>query len=921
MEMRRLLVVLLTMAVAFGALVANAERAVAQTVPQGAFVDEVIFFEQPNAAIALEQVSRGVDMQIYMFNLRTLADKLAALNDPNIWTVQTPGSVNDLWLNPVPNAANVSGFNPFQLVAVRRAMNYLVDRQFIINEIYGGFGLPYVAPWHAKMPEYRRDAPFFQTLDTDFTFNAARAKTEITAALLGVPGMTQDSTGKFFYNSAPLTVRFVIRTEDIRLDIGNYVANQLEGIGITVIRDYSLAGAAFAKVYNGPPDRGFWNLYTEGFAFTALVAWQDSWIADFYTRDSGETVWDFYTAPAALEAAAFALRDGQYADLAARTALIQDASRRAVEDGVRVWMVAENAVFIYNRRITAAVNDLMAGPWGFYTTRSARYGTEGGTLLVGQPVHWNSQWNSFRGFTWLYDATQQRALTDVGIYLHPTTGFAADFRAHATVVTAGPSGDMPIPTGAFIYNNNNTTGGQFVPVPAGSTATSKITYDYTFAPWHDGSPMSMDDLWYTIASYHRRIGGADAPRDPYNRTGVPVGTNPATMWPSRYAGGDIGKLDPRADGPGPNFWLGLFKGARQVDADTLEIYADYWHFDQDFIGLNIDIFPALPWHAQELQTKAVLDNEARFDAGQAQTDSKTTIDVIRGATLTLMNADLLTLRTAGHRPPAMAGSPAVPNDPSTAIDAAEASARWTAINQWRTDHNNYYVSNGPFYLDVANVPVKQTVMKRFASYPFPADYWDKFIAPAIPVVAIGTIPRIVPGEAATIPVTTTLSGVGSNVGTVTYLIRDVGQEQTVFVGQATAGSTAGSWAIALDRNTTGRFVPGAHEITATVTVGELGIPVGTARSFIVIPQTVFVEEQIEAVRAELDDLTQQLTTTNQQLAAANAQIASLNTLLTVAVIVAVIAVVVSSVGVVLALRRGMSPGSKGPPVEKTGEEL
>jgi len=905
MEMRRLLVVLLTMAVAFGALVANAERAAAQ-VPQGAFVDEVIFFEQPSAAIALAQVSRGVDMQMYMFNLRTLADKLAALNDPNIWTVQTPGSVNDLWLNPVPYGPGVAGFNPFEIQAVRRAMNFLVDREFIVNELYGGFGLPYVAPWHEKMPEYRREAPFFGGLAADFSFDQTRGRNEIRTAMLGYrSNITQDATtGKFLYDGVPIKITFVIRTEDIRLDIGNYVANQMEGAGFTVTRDYSPAAAAFNRVYFGPPDTGNWNIYTEGFAFTALVAWQDSWIADFYTDDSGETVWELYDAPPALVAAAFALRDGQYADYAARKALIETASRLAVEDGVRVWMVAENAVFIYNRRLTAAVNDLMAGPWGYYTTRSARYGTEGGVLRIGQPVHWNSQWNTYRGFTWLYDATQQRALTDLGTYLHPTTGNAADFRAVATVVSAGPSGTMPLPADVQIYDTATAT---FGPVPAGATAVSKVTYDYTFGQWHDGSTMSMDDLWYTIANFHRRQGGTDRAVDPYNRTGTVAG-------PGRYPVGDIGLKDPRADSPGVNFWMALFKGARQVDADTLEIYADYSHFDAGFIGLNLDIFPAVPWHVHELQIQAVLDDEARVDAGQAQIDSKTTIDLIRGNTIALMNADLVTLKAANERPPGFTGA-------GSAITAAEATDRWTKLDAFRTAHNHYYVSNGPFYLDSVNVPVKQTIMKRFAAYPFPANYWDKFIAPALPVVAIGTVPRIVPGELASIPVTTTLNGTGSNVGTVSYLIRDVGQDKTVLLGQATAGAGAGSWVIGLDRNTTGRLVPGAHEITATVSAGELGIPVGTARSFIVIPQTVFVEERIEAVRAELDDLSQQLATTNAQLASANAQIASLNTLLTVAVIVAVIAVVVSAVGVVLTLRKGMSPGSKGPPMEKTGEEL
>lgn len=288
--MRRLIVVLLTLAVAFGALVANAERAAAQ-VPQGTYVSRLIFFEQPNAAVALADVSRGTSMQMYMFNLRTVADKLAALGDPNIWTVQTPGSVNDLWINPLPQTAG--GYNPFQLQAVRRAMNYLIDRDFIINEIYGGFGIPYISPWHARMPEYRREGAFFSQLDRDFSYDPQRAESEISAALTGA-GAVRGTDGRWRMGGNPITVKFVIRTEDVRLDIGNYVANLLEDVGITVVRDYSPAAEAFAKVYNGPPDIGEWHLYTEGFAFTALVAWQDDWIAGFYTDFSGETVWEKY---------------------------------------------------------------------------------------------------------------------------------------------------------------------------------------------------------------------------------------------------------------------------------------------------------------------------------------------------------------------------------------------------------------------------------------------------------------------------------------------------------------------------------------------------------------------------------------------------------------------------------------------------
>jgi peptide/nickel transport system substrate-binding protein len=571
-----------------------------------------------------------------------------------------------------------------------------------------------------------------------------------------------------------------------------------------------------------------------------------------------------------------------------------------------VWMVAENAVFIYNRRVTAAVNDLMAGPWGLYTTRSARYGTPGGQLAIGQPVHWNSQWNSYRGFTWLYDATQMRALTDPGIYYHPTTGLTVPVRATADVVTAGPCPPPPatpcaplaIPSGTMVYN---TTAAQFENAPAGASATTKIVYNYTFAPWHDGSTMSMADIWYTIASYYRREGGTDRAVNPYTGTQFPVG--------------DIGAIDPRADSPTVNQWLGLFKGARQVDADTMEIYADYWHVDPGTMAVTMDVWqlPAQPWQVHELQVQAVLDNASRFDAGQAQTDGKPVVDLIRGPTLPLLDARIGPMAAAHHLPPGAA---------SMGITTAQADARWAALDAFRLAHNHYFVSNGPFYLDQANVPVKQTVLKRAANYPFPADHWDSFIAPTLPSVTIGSVPDIVPGIPASIPVNTALGATPTSNLNVTYLIRNVGLDETVLVGRPTTTGTAGVWSINLDQNTTGRLIPGAHEITVTALAGELGIPVGTLRAFIVIPLTVYLGKLIQDQNAIINGLQQDLKRNSDQLSAANAQISSLNTLLTVAIIVAIISVVVSVISMAVSRRGPKGPGRMHePPMEKTGEDL
>src|SRR6266568_3698289 len=155
-------------------------------------------------------------------------------------------------------------------------------------------GVPAAA--QTRMGGFADELVFNQALDRQYSYDPAKARQVIFAALGAVSGMAFAADGKWYYQGAPLTVVFIIRVEDRRLDIGNYVADQLETLGITVDRQYKPASAAFNIVYFGPPNLGFWHIYTEGFGFTALSAWQDNFIATLgWTADSCDAIWDFYT--------------------------------------------------------------------------------------------------------------------------------------------------------------------------------------------------------------------------------------------------------------------------------------------------------------------------------------------------------------------------------------------------------------------------------------------------------------------------------------------------------------------------------------------------------------------------------------------------------------------------------------------------
>ncbi len=57
------------------------------------------------------------------------------------WAYKSYGSYNELTFNPAgPVFSGTGKLNPFGVPAIREAMNYLIDRTYIAEEIMGGPG-------------------------------------------------------------------------------------------------------------------------------------------------------------------------------------------------------------------------------------------------------------------------------------------------------------------------------------------------------------------------------------------------------------------------------------------------------------------------------------------------------------------------------------------------------------------------------------------------------------------------------------------------------------------------------------------------------------------------------------------------------------------------------------------------------------
>jgi len=146
--------------------------------------------------------------------------------------------------------------------------------------------------------------------------------------------------GKWQYNGEPVEIIVLIRVEDERRLIGDYVATQLEDIGFTVTRDYKTAAEASPIWIRGNPGDGKFHIYTGGWITTAVPRDLGDNFSIFYTpRGQAFPLWQAYTPSEEFDKVALDLENRAYKTIEERTELMGKALELALQDSVRVWLV------------------------------------------------------------------------------------------------------------------------------------------------------------------------------------------------------------------------------------------------------------------------------------------------------------------------------------------------------------------------------------------------------------------------------------------------------------------------------------------------------------------------------------------------------------------------------------------------------
>jgi peptide/nickel transport system substrate-binding protein len=284
--------------------------------------------------------------------------------------------------------------------------------------------IPRWTAFNIASADYARLADVARGLELKYAYDKDKAQEVIGAEMEKLGATLVD--GKWQYNGAPVELIVLIRTEDERRDIGDYVANQLEDIGFTVTRDYKTSAEASPIWMRGNPADGLFHIYTGGWITTAVPRNLADNFLFFYTNQGlGVPLWQAYVNTPEFYDLSERLAYSDFKDMEERTAMIAEALDLSLQDSVRIWLVDRTSITPKLKEVKVAA-DLYGGVSGssIWAYTLQREGEVGGSMSIAMPSILTEPWNPIAGSNWIYDMMLIRGTGEFGTVSDPFTGLA-----------------------------------------------------------------------------------------------------------------------------------------------------------------------------------------------------------------------------------------------------------------------------------------------------------------------------------------------------------------------------------------------------------------------------------------------------------------------------------------------------------------
>jgi peptide/nickel transport system substrate-binding protein len=658
--------------------------ALAQEV-KGPAVDRIIFRGLGSQDIAEQEIRAG-NIDIFFYNLKSEAARaLRARGDLTL--VEVPSSTVSIVLNPAP--APSGELNPFSMREVRYAMQFLVDREAIATRFYGGLAMPMYT--HVSPTDFDHLTIRDVLVKRNIRYDPEYARQLVSDAMRKAGAELKD--GVWHYNGRPVTVRVIIRPEDERREIGLAFAAELRRLGFNVEEVLLEFGPAIQRVYSTDPRTFAWHAYTEGWARGGIERYDSTGINQFCAPWLGNMpgwkevgFWQYENPE--IDALGQRIFRGEFRDLEERNQLYRRTTELCLDESVRVWVVTVVNAFPVSRDVRNLITDLVAGVRSPFSLREA-YVEGRNVLRVGHL--WvdteRTTWNPVGGFGDVYSVDIWRYVVDPGLVRDPVSGKTIPFRASFSVETAGPAGSLRVPSDAILWDASS---GSWKRVQPGTTARSKVTFDmsnYIGKPWHHGRPMTWADVLYPI---YQAFEISYNPNKNRIETAIAVTSRP---------------------------YLETVKGIRVVDNRYLEVYVDYWHFEEDKIAEYASIgFPSMPWEVLAAMDELVFNRRrAAYSDTSAMRFNVPWLNLVKELHGRMLVEVLRSFSEAGFVPKGV-----FEVDGRPLVTAEEAKSRYEAAIRWFSERRHLVISNGPFFLERFDGAAQTAELRAFRDpgYPF-----------------------------------------------------------------------------------------------------------------------------------------------------------------------------------------------------------
>ncbi len=588
------------------------------------------------------------------------------------------------------------GVNPFAFRDIRYAMNFLINREWVVRDLLGGYGEPkyFFLSLREPMMYYLLDI----YLKYRFPYSVAIAEEYIDNTLEAIEAEKVD--GLWYYDGEPINITFCIRIEDFRRDIGDRVSTLLENLGFTVTRLYLNFTDAANRVYFTDPREFQWHIYTEGWIIGAPVQldrFHISFLGSAWFGVLPSTSWEYENET--IENLTKQIYNGEFADFNDYLLKYRTATQMIIQESIRIWVADEYRIQVFADYVEGAVRG-WRGIENILAIRSM-INPSTNTIRIGYSDDTISSWSkSFTGNSYMriwssLEILVRNTISDPFVIVNPVTGAYNSFRAGYEVEATNEAPGISVPSNAIVWDAEND---EWSLVGEGVYSKAVVRYNLSNligTHWHHGITITWADVLATWA-YTWEIAS-----DPVKSS--------------------------IEDNSSYQEFFNNIKGIRiDTDENILEVYTDYYDpLIPETIAGEAQLPPLVPlelWEASSYLAFNLSDYALTF--WRSRNDDIPLLDYSNSThannissvleefydNITVYNevSKYTTIGTVNY------------------LSYSEFQDRINATKDWIALHGNAWISDGAFYIDSINEDNINLAAFRDPLYPFtPEDFYQQ----------------------------------------------------------------------------------------------------------------------------------------------------------------------------------------------------